>query len=66
MKTLPLLLCLAMTTPVFAQAPADPIKKSSSGICHAPGGKYYNQTKKFKAFKTMEACLKSGGRMPKR
>ncbi|NTW14582.1 MAG: hypothetical protein HGB37_01250 [Candidatus Moranbacteria bacterium] len=42
------------------------VKKSSTGICHAPGTTYYNQTKSFIAFDTLDACLASGGRLPKR
>jgi len=42
------------------------VKKSSTGICHAKGSSYYEQTKKFEAFKTMDDCLKSGGRLPKK
>jgi len=42
------------------------VKKSSTGICHAPGTTYYNQTKSFVAFDTLDACLSSGGRLPKR
>jgi hypothetical protein len=45
---------------------APPVKKSSTGICHAQGSSYYAQTKKFEAFKTMDDCLKSGGRLPKK
>lgn len=42
------------------------VKKSSTGICHAPGTTYYIQTKSFTSFDTIEACLASGGRLPKR
>lgn len=42
------------------------VKKSSSGICHAPGTTYYNQTKSYIAFDSLDACLASGGRLPKR
>lgn len=42
------------------------VKKSKSGICHAPGGSYYDRTKNFTPFKTLDECLKSGGRLPKR
>jgi hypothetical protein len=45
---------------------APPVKKSSTGICHAQGSSYFAQTKKFEAFKTMDDCLKSGGRLPKK
>jgi hypothetical protein len=49
---------------VFAQSL--PVKMSSSGICHAPGTTYYEQTKKFTTFKTLDDCLKAGGRLPKK
>ena len=43
-----------------------PVKQSRSGICHCPGGSYYERTKNFTAFLTIEKCLASGGRHPKR
>ena len=43
-----------------------PVKKSKTGICHAPGSTYYSRTKNFTPFKTLDECLKSGGRLPKR
>lgn len=42
------------------------VKKSSSGICHCQGGQYYDRTSKFTPFPTIDACLDSGGRHPKR
>ena len=45
---------------------ADPIKMSNSGICHAPNTTYYAQTKNFTPYKTLDECLKAGGRMPKK
>ncbi len=50
----------------FFAAEATPVKKSQSGICHCPGGKYYNRTKTFTAYSTIKACLDSGGRRPTR
>ena len=44
----------------------DPVKLSKSGICHAPGSTYYEQTKNFTPYKTMDECLKAGGRLPKK
>jgi len=52
-------------SPVFAQSDP-PVKMSSTGICHAQGSTYYNQTNKFTAYKTVDECLKAGGRMPKK
>ena len=43
-----------------------PVKKSKTGICHAPGSTYYSRTKNFAPFKTLGECLKSGGRLPKK
>ena len=43
-----------------------PVKKSRSGICHAPGSTYYARTLNFKPFTTKDSCLTSGGRLPKR
>jgi hypothetical protein len=52
---------------VSALAQSDPpVKMSSAGICHAQGSTYYNQTKKFSAYQTIDECLKAGGRMPKK
>ena len=50
---------------VFSEALAL-TKKSSSGICHCPGGQYYDRTKRFTAYRSIEECLASGGRHPRR
>jgi hypothetical protein len=42
------------------------VKKSITAICHAKGTRYYKQTLKYVAYKTLKDCLKSGGRLPKR
>lgn len=42
------------------------VKMSNSGICHAPNTTYYEQTRNFTPYKTLEECLKAGGRMPKK
>ncbi len=41
------------------------VKKSTSGICHDTSSASYNRTKNFEAFSSIEACLESGGRLPK-
>jgi micrococcal nuclease len=51
------------TTPTTSDGPA--VKKSKSGICHQKGSEYYDQTKNFTAYETLQACLDSGGRMSK-
>lgn len=42
------------------------VKKSNSGICHEKGSKYYEQTKSFTPYASIEECVKSGGRLPKK
>lgn len=44
---------------------AEMVKKTSSGICHPPASSYYDRTKNFKPFDSVEECLASGGRLPK-
>jgi micrococcal nuclease len=41
------------------------VKKSRSDICHAPGTTYYSRTTNFTPYDTLDACLASGGRLPK-
>ena len=41
------------------------VKMSSTGICHAPGTQYYDKTKNFTPYDSIEACLNAGGRLPK-
>lgn len=43
-----------------------PVKKSQSGICHCPGGQFYERTVNFTEFETIGACLASGGQEPQR
>jgi hypothetical protein len=63
-KTVVLLsLFLLVSKGVFA---ADLVKMSNSGICHAPNSTYYAQTKNFTPYKTLDECLKAGGRLPKK
>tara|TARA_R100001129_G_scaffold7775_1_gene5684 strand:- start:501 stop:1232 length:732 start_codon:yes stop_codon:yes gene_type:complete len=47
------------------QASEHVIKKSNSGICHAEDSRWYSRTKNFTPYDTLDACLKSGGRLPK-
>lgn len=49
-----------------AAAPTAPIvKKSDSGICHDAKSPSFERTKKFTEYKTIDECLKSGGKLPK-
>ena len=46
---------------------SDPaVKKSNTGICHEKGTFFYNNTKKFTAYNSIDECLRSGGRLPKK
>ena len=60
----------AQTAPKAATASQDAsapvVKKSKTGICHAAGSSYYGRTQNFTPFATMDECIKSGGRLPKR
>jgi len=42
------------------------VKKSSTGICHQKGTLFYNNTKNFTAYDSIDECLKSGGKLPKK
>jgi hypothetical protein len=63
-KTFFLFSAMLLSTGVLAQE--KPVKMSNSGICHAPNTTYYEQTKNFTRYKTLDECLKAGGRMPKK
>ena len=44
---------------------SDPaVKKSTTGICHAKGTRYYSTTTHYTSFNTIKACIDSGGRLP--
>ena len=60
------LFAMAFEISNIGEAKADVVKKSSSGICHCPGGSFYDRTARFTPYKTIDACLSSGGRHPKR
>jgi hypothetical protein len=46
------------------EQPQPEVKKSSHGICHVRGERGYQQTTHFTPFESLDACLKSGGRLP--
>jgi len=54
-------------TAVFSiqQVSADLIEKTKSGICHPPASSYYDRTKSYAAFDSVNACLAAGGRLSK-
>lgn len=41
------------------------VKKSNSGLCHAPGTTYYERTKDYTPYDSVQKCLDSGGSLPK-
>ena len=41
------------------------VKLSRTGICHARGSRYYQQTRNFTAYATVDECLRAGGRLPR-
>jgi hypothetical protein len=42
------------------------VKKSDSEICHERGTRFYPRTKLYTPYESIEKCLASGGRLPKR
>lgn len=65
MKTLiQALFGLLLLFPVSAHA--DPVLRTTSGICHCPGGDYYDGIKNAMRFADLQSCVASGGREPKR
>jgi hypothetical protein len=63
-KTYSFLAILLISTGILAQE--KPVKMINSGICQAPNTTYYEQTMNFTPYKTLDDCLKAGGRMPKK
>ena len=53
----------AATAKAAGDEPA--VKKSKNSICHDKTSSSFKQTTNFTAFKTMDECVKSGGRPPK-
>lgn len=56
---------ITVATSTKATATNPQVKKSTTGLCHEKGTKYYNATKTFKSYNTIKDCLKSGGKLPK-
>ena len=59
-----LVLGFALSDLSYADDPE--VKKSNNAICHAKGTAYYSRTKNYTPYTSMEACLKDGGRRPKK
>ena len=49
---------------VSASAHASTIKKSNSGLCHPPQSSWYERTKTYQPYDSVDACLDSGGKLP--
>ena len=61
-----IVLLIFLLTASASATPSKPeVKKSNSGICHAEDSRWYSRTKNFTPYDTLDACLKSGGRLPK-
>lgn len=54
------LILLLTSTPLAAEL----IKKSNSGLCHPPESAWYDRTKSYTGFDSLQECLDSGGRLP--
>lgn len=54
------------TTTNVSEKEQPAVKKSSTGICHLQGTTYYNKTTNYKSFDSLDACLRGGGRLPKK
>lgn len=54
-----LMLCL-LSAPAHAL-----VKKSASGLCHDESSRYFANTQHFTPFKSLDDCLRSGGKLPK-
>ncbi len=54
-----------VTVPTTVSADGPAVKKSTTGICHQKGSTYYDKTKEFSPYVSLQACLDSGGRLPK-
>ena len=57
------LIVLALQVSILAASPV--IKQSNSGICHPPQSNWYERTKNYTSFDSLESCLDEGGRLPK-
>jgi len=64
--TINVLAFLLIANTAVSANPSEPtIKKSNSGICHAEDSRWYARTKNFTPYTSLNACLDSGGRLPK-
>lgn len=59
-----IMLVFLLCTSLIAHAQTT-VKKSKSNICHDVSSQYYQRTKNFIPYNSLDDCLKSGGRLPK-
>ena len=55
-------LALVLACPIGTAAGL--VKKTSAGICHPPESAYYERTRNYQTFDSIQECLASGGRLP--
>jgi hypothetical protein len=66
-RALCIAIALAISGTAIAQSTSNPpVNKSTSGVCHDKKSQYYSRTKTFKPYSSMDACLKSEVRRPKK
>lgn len=53
------------TASILPNIASPAVKKSTAGLCHAKSTQYYTATKTFTSYSSIQACLASGGRLPK-
>ena len=65
--TVPTIVLAAAAAAAIASPSAAPaqVKLSRSGICHCPGGAYWERTLHFTPHPSIRSCLATGGRHPK-
>lgn len=59
-----LIYAVLIAYPSHTLAQSQIVKKSKSDICHPPESSYYERTRNFRPYETLQACLDSGGRLP--
>jgi len=60
-----ILLLVVFTFQGIALASSPTVKQSNSGICHSVESRWYERTKNYAPFDSINACLAAGGRLPK-
>lgn len=59
------LVVFAIVTTIYFEVNYSPdVKKSSFGVCHTQDSPYYDQTRNYESYGSLEGCISSGGRVP--